>query len=357
MGTKLSSRDAALSHQLLTWYDRYRRKLPWRAELGKTVDPYRVWLSEIMLQQTTVTTVIPYFGAFLCRWPTVKDLAKASIDDVLHAWQGLGYYARAHNLHACAKAVSEDMGGRFPDNEEALRSLPGIGTYTAAAIAAIAFGRRCAPVDGNIARVMARLHTLQEPLPQVRQTAGDHAFRLTPNDRPGDFVQAMMDLGATVCKPRNPACDICPWHQACQARRNGTSNAYPIAAAKRERPLRHGIVFWTERSDQSILVRRRPEKGLLGGMAEFPSTTWGPAQVTEKVACSAAPCLAQWRPLPGVVAHGFTHFRLELTVWRGRASDNEAPPGHRWCPVSQLGALALPTLMRKVAQHVEPLCL
>jgi A/G-specific adenine glycosylase len=356
MGAKLASGDAALSRQLLVWYDRNRRSLPWRAQPGETADPYGVWLSEIMLQQTTVATVVPYFSAFLNRWPTVKDLAGADIDDVLHAWQGLGYYARARNLHACAKTVSETFDGHFPDNEDALRALPGIGIYTAAAIAAIAFGRRCAPVDGNIARVMARLHILQEPLPGVRQTAGEHALRLTPKDRPGDFVQAMMDLGATVCRPRSPTCAICPWTQACQARRRGTPEAFPVAAARRDRPLRHGVVFWTERPDQSVLVRRRPEKGLLGGMAEFPSTDWGNMPVTESLARSAAPCHAQWQMLPGVVTHGFTHFRLELTVWRGRTLDNVAPAGHRWCAAGQLDTLALPTLMRKVAQHVDPSC-
>ena len=353
MGATTTPDGPALGRRLLEWYDRHRRDLPWRAGPGASPDPYRVWLSEIMLQQTTVATVGPYFRAFLERWPTVEALAKADLDEVLHAWQGLGYYARARNLHACARVVAETLGGRFPDDETGLRALPGVGEYTAAAIAAIAFGRPSVPVDGNIARVMSRLNALQEPLPGVRQTAGERARTLMPAHRPGDFAQAMMDLGATVCTPRSPACAICPWMDACRARREERPETYPVAAAKRERPLRHGVIFWAERSDRAVLVRRRPEKGLLGGMTEFPSTDWGTHPPDARQAVGVAPCPADWLPLPGLVAHGFTHFRLELAVWWGQTGHGTAPAGHRWCAAGALDSLALPTLMRKVARHVE----
>ena len=348
-----ASECAALAGGLLAWYDRHRRDLPWRARPGESADPYRVWLSEIMLQQTTVATVKSYFADFTGRWPTVNALAAAELDDVLHAWQGLGYYARARNLHACAKQIVAEYDGRFPDSEERLAALPGVGAYTAAAIAAIAFGRPTTPVDGNIARVMARLCAIETPLPAARAAAGRLAARLTPAARPGDFAQAMMDLGATVCTPRRPACALCPWMDACVARREGRAEEFPVRAEKRERPLRHGVVFWAQSSDGSVLVRRRPESGLLGGMAEFPSTDWRAKPWTDAEARLAAPVPVRWRRIPGGVEHGFTHFRLELTVWLGQIGANPATTvsDTRWCRVEALDELALPTLMRKVARH------
>ncbi len=351
--TASARQRAALAGRLLDWYDRNRRELPWRAHPGESADPYRVWLSEIMLQQTTVASVTSYFTDFTRRWPTVEALAAAELDEVLHAWQGLGYYARARNLHACAKQVAAAYAGRFPASEAELAGLPGVGAYTAAAVAAIAFGLPTTPVDGNIARVMARLCAIATPLPAARAEAGRLAARLTPADRPGDFAQAMMDLGATVCTPRRPTCALCPWMETCTARREGRAEDFPVRPAKRARPLRHGVVFWTARDDGAILVQRRPESGLLGGMAEFPSTDWREQPWTAAEARLAAPVATRWQRLPGMVEHGFTHFRLELTVWTGRVGGGPATSlgNARWCHAEALGDLALPTLMRKVARH------
>ncbi len=336
----------ALAAALLDWFDRDGRDLPWRVRAGTMPDPYRVWLSEIMLQQTTVAVVKPYFAAFLARWPRIEDLAAAELDDVLHAWQGLGYYARARNMHVCARMVVEAFGGVLPDDEEGLRRLPGIGAYTASAIAAIAFGRRTTPVDGNVARVMARLRGVPDPLPGALGAIGRLAAELTPENRPGDFAQAMMDLGATICMPRKPACERCPWRQSCAARRQGRPEAYPLRTPRPERPLRHGVVFWLTRPDGAVLVRRRPPRGLLGGMMEFPSTPWREDPWTPREARAHAPIRARWRPLEGTVDHGFTHFRLALQIWRG---SGEAEG--RWCALDALNGLALPTLMKKVARH------
>ena len=336
-----------LSWPLLSWYDRHRRVLPWRVAPGETPDPYRVWLSEIMLQQTTVATVGPYFEDFIRRWPTVHDLAAAGLDDVLHAWQGLGYYARARNLHKCAKVVAGDLSGLFPDDEEGLLKLPGIGPYTAAAIAAIAFMRRAAPVDGNILRVISRLMRLEPPLPGLRNHVSKALEPLVPADRPGDFVQAMMDLGATVCTPRRPDCAACPWQGDCAARRKGDPEAYPRKAPRKAKPVRHGVVFWTVDAKGAVLLRRRPEKGLLGGMMEFPSTDWREEAWSEDEAVNHAPAAKPWRPLPGVVKHTFTHFHLELRVLSGQAAGADGV----WCPISNLKDHALPTVMKKVARH------
>jgi A/G-specific adenine glycosylase len=218
---------------LLAWYDCHRRRLPWRSEPGEAADPYRVWLSEIMLQQTTTAAAAPYFIAFVTRWPSVGALAAASLDEVLGAWAGLGYYARARHLHACARTVAGELGGRFPDSEAGLRALPGIGPYTAAAIAAIAFGRRAAAVDGNVERVIARLGAIEDPLPQAKPRIREDALKLVPNDRPGDFAQALMDLGATICTPRRPACGLCPWAHGCQAHRRGLAETFPVKQPKR----------------------------------------------------------------------------------------------------------------------------
>jgi len=334
---------------LLGWYDRHRRDLPWRARPGETADPYRVWLSEIMLQQTTVVAVIPYFLRFLERWPTVADLACAEREDVMAAWAGLGYYARARRLHDCARVVAGEMGGRFPDTEAALRALPGIGAYTAGAIAAIAFDRPAAAVDGNVERVMARVYAIDRPLPQAKKAIRLKTEAMVPDDRPGDFAQALMDLGATVCTPRNPACGICPWRDVCEGRKIGRAEALPRPAPKKERPHRHGLAFWLERPDGSVLLRTRPDEGLLGGMLEVPSTPWRDEVWPLDDALSHAPVAGDWRLLPDVVRHGFTHFTIDLSVAL-LVAESETPSG-AWHHPDEFERLALPTLTRKVIRH------
>ncbi|MCB9946977.1 MAG: A/G-specific adenine glycosylase [Rhodospirillaceae bacterium] len=338
-----------LSRLLLAWYDRHARRLAWRARPGEAADPYRVWLSEIMLQQTTVAAVDAYFRDFVVRWPRVEDLAAARLDDVLTAWAGLGYYARARNLHRCAIAVAGDHGGRFPEDEAALKRLPGIGDYTAAAIAAIAFGRPAAVMDGNVERVMARLLADPTPLPAAKPRLKAALRRLVPPSRPGDFAQAMMDLGAVICTPRKPRCVLCPWQQPCRARAGGMAEALPTKVEKAERPTRRGVAFWAMAPTGAVLLRRRPERGLLGGMMEFPSSPWrtgGMPDLGEVL--DHAPAVGQWRLLGGRVRHTFTHFHLELTV---AAACLPAPPEGIWVLPEALGDHALPTLMRKVAGH------
>ncbi len=334
---------------LLAWYDRHRRHLPWRSAPGEQADPYHVWMSEIMLQQTTVKAVGPYYAKFLARWPNVDALAAAPLDDVLKAWAGLGYYARARNLHACAQAVAEQHGGRFPDTEPALRTLPGIGGYTAAAIAAIAFGRRAVAIDGNIERVIARLYAVEAELPAAKTEIRARAEPLVPERRAGDFTQAMMDLGATICTPKRPACGICPWMDGCDARRRGDAATFPRKAPKLEGRMRHGASFVVTRADGHVLVRSRPAKGLLGGMTEVPSTAWA-HELSDALA--QAPLKLKWRRLPGVVEHGFTHFPLQQVVYVARApARTKAPAGMRWVALGALHGEALPNVMRKVVAH------
>ena len=341
-------RDPAAA--LLAWYDRHRRHLPWRAAPGETADPYRIWLSEIMLQQTGVKTVGPYFERFLARWPNVGALARADLNEVLSGWAGLGYYARARNLHRCAQQVAGEDAGRFPDTETALRALPGIGAYTAAAIAAIAFGRKATPVDGNVERVVARLFAIAEPLPRAKPAIRARAEALTPERRAGDFAQAMMDLGATLCTPRRPACALCPLTEDCAARRAGEPETYPRKAAKAAGRPRRGAAFVAVRADGAILLRTRPERGLLGGMTEVPTTAW--SNDFDLEARPAMPFRAAWRRLPGSVSHVFTHFPLQLAVYSARVRrDTRAPRGARWVPPSALDREALPSVMRKVIAH------
>lgn len=336
---------------LLAWYDRHRRRLPWRAENGAKPDTYRVWLSEIMLQQTTVRAVGPYYAAFLKRWPTVRKLAAAPLDDVLKAWAGLGYYARARNLHACARVVVEQHHGEFPETEAGLRTLPGIGAYTAAAIAAIAFDQRAVAVDGNVERVLTRLYAIETPLPAAKVEIKSRAETLLPAARFGDFTQALMDLGATVCSPKSPACAVCPWMAACAGRRRGDPESFPRKAPKVEGKLRRGLSFVVMRADRHVLVRSRPAKGLLGGMTEVPSTAWT-QDFEEGIALAEAPLRAKWRRLPGVVEHGFTHFPLQQTVYVANVSARtKAPAGMRWVPLAELHGEALPNVMRKVIAH------
>jgi len=339
---------------LLAWYDRHRRVLPWRAHRGERADPYRVWLSEIMLQQTTVKTVAPYYARFLARWPTVTALADASLDDMLRAWAGLGYYARARNLHACARAVVERHGGVFPQSIDALRSLPGVGDYTAAAVAAIAFDAPAVPVDGNVERVVTRLFAVDEPLPAAKPTIKRLAASLLPPSRAGDFAQALMDLGASLCSPKRPACALCPWSEACRARARGDQDTFPRKAPKREGRLRRGAAFVVLRADGSVLLRTRPEKGLLGGMSEVPGSEWS-HDFDGTRALEAAPRLRAkmvWWLLPGMVRHLFTHFPLELVVFIAQAPHaTRAPKGARWVKRADLAGEALPNLMRKVIAH------
>jgi A/G-specific adenine glycosylase len=344
---------------LLAWYDRHRRRLPWRAPPGVRSDPYRVWLSEIMLQQTTVKAVAPYYARFLARWDNVRVLAAAPLDEVLKTWAGLGYYARARNLHACACAVVERHGGEFPDSEAELAALPGIGAYTAAAIAAIAYDAPVTPVDGNIERVITRLYAVATVLPaaklQIRRLAG----ALAPARRAGDFAQAMMDLGATICTPKKPACALCPWNDACAAFARGDAETFPRKLPKREGVLRRGAAFVARRADGMVLVRTRPAKGLLGGMTEVPTTEWR-HDFDDGKALASAPRFGSgkrqipvgWRRVSGQVRHVFTHFPLELMIFVGEvAGATPAPAGARWVALSALAGEALPSLMRKVLAH------
>ena len=344
---------------VLAWYDRHARRLPWRVApqeraRGVTPDPYRVWLSEIMLQQTTVAAVKPYFDAFLARWPDVAALAAAPREEVLKAWAGLGYYARARNLHACAEAIVRDHGGRFPATAAGLKALPGIGDYTAAAIAAIACDEAVAVVDGNIERVVARLFAIDTPLPAAKKAIRARQQEMTPAERAGDYAQAMMDLGAALCTPKRPACGLCPLVGACVAHARGTPERYPVKADKAVRPTRHGAAFVAVRDDGAVLLRRRPDRGLLGGMTEVPGSDWT-NRASDLDPAAHAPIQADWRRLSAAVVHVFTHFRLELNVYCTRVGAMEqAPPGCWWAPAETLAGEALPSVMKKVIEAALP---
>jgi len=336
------------SQRLLAWYDGHARALPWRAPPGERADPYRVWLSEIMLQQTTVRAVTPRFQEFVERWPTVEALAAAERDAVLDAWAGLGYYARARNMHACAQAVVAEHCGRFPEAAAELERLPGIGPYTAAAIAAIAFDRPAAAVDGNVERVIARLFAIATPLPAAKTEIRTHAERLVPHHRPGDFAQAMMDLGATVCTPSRPNCLLCPVRAGCAAHAAGAQERYPVKAAKAARPTRRAVVFWAE-ADERVLLRRRPASGLLGGMLEIPSSPWQPRETFDQTAALAhAPLEADWTLTGRSVRHTFTHFHLELDLAIARRARRLHVEDGDWMAFEALDRL--PSVMRKAAR-------
>jgi A/G-specific adenine glycosylase len=338
---------------VLAWYDRHRRDLPWRARPGEAADPYKVWLSEIMLQQTTVAAVKPYFAAFLSRWPNVVLLAEASGEDVMRAWAGLGYYSRARNLHACAKIVAGTLSGSFPMTEAALRELPGIGAYTAAAIAAIAFGQRAAPIDGNVTRVVARLFSIEAPLPAANSEIKARAAGMVPVARPGDFAQAMMDLGAMVCVPKRPSCGRCPVLDLCLGHGSGLAASLPRKAPRLHRPLRRGAAFFVRREDGAVLVRTRPEKGLLGGMTELPGTDWE-TEFDDALALAQPPLKARFRKLESGIAHAFTHFSLSLSIYVAEVKgDKRAPNGYRWTPARELDNEAFPGVMRKVIEAVR----
>lgn len=345
--------DQSETLALLNWYDRNARALPWRVSpsdraVGVIPDPYQIWLSEVMLQQTTVAAVKDYFIKFTQLWPSVLDLAAADEEDVMKAWAGLGYYSRARNLKKCAETVAAVHAGRFPDTEEELLALPGIGPYTAAAISAIAFDRPSAVVDGNVERVLARLLEIEEQLPAAKVPIKAAMATLTPDDRPGDFAQAVMDLGATICTPRKPACGLCPWMKQCRARANGTAESLPRKAPKKAKPTRYGAAFVFRReSDGAVLLRRRPAKGLLGGMSEVPGTEWSETFDTAD-ALSQAPAPLGWCKKVDVVRHTFTHFHLELSIYVAVAPKSlPLPDGCWWSEIDDLPGEALPTVMRK----------
>jgi A/G-specific adenine glycosylase len=341
---------SAIAPLLLDWYDANARSLPWRAPPGAPApDPYRVWLSEVMLQQTQVATVRPYFEKFVARWPDFKSLAAAEDAELMAAWAGLGYYARARNLLACARAVANLHAGVLPDTEAGLRTLPGLGAYTAAAIAAIAFGRRAVVVDANVERVVARLFALPQPLPAGRPAIRIATDSITPDLRAGDFAQAMMDLGSGICTPRAPRCLLCPVRPQCDGFATGEPEAFPRKVPKREKPHRHGTLFWLEHDGRVLLVRR-PGKGLLGGMRALPTGPWAdtPPGFAE------APVEAEWRVMGGV-AHGFTHFRLSCAVAAATLPAQMAVPDGEWWPIDSLDEAGMPTVFVRAQRLMEGL--
>ncbi len=388
--TKKSSRTKQpdLSARLLAWYDVHRRVLPWRAPAGKRGDPYRIWLSEIMLQQTTVQAVGAYYRKFVTLWPDVKALAAAKQDDVLAAWAGLGYYARARNLHAAAKVVAHEMGGRFPLTAQSLRVLPGVGGYTAGAISAIAYDEKQAAMDANAERVIARLYAVDTPMPKAKVELHALCSALVP-DRAGDFAQALMDLGSAICTPKRPACPNCPWSADCRARKRGIQEQLPVKAPKMVRPLRRGAAFVARDKSGAVLLVKRPDKGLLASMLEPPLGPWEENFPSSANALKQAPFEAAWKKRPGIVRHGFTHFELEIEVYvtqvsrrpkllchsrpsaanaargegnpskrkRGSGSVDSLPSGRaspgmtRWVDTDDLHKVELPTVMRKIVAH------
>ena len=343
--------ERSFAGRLLNWYDQHRRDLPWRARGDLLADPYHVWLSEIMLQQTTVVTVRAYFEKFTALWPTVKALAEAPLDDVLTAWAGLGYYARARNLHKCAQEIAFQRQGVFPSDEADLLTLPGVGAYTAAAIAAIAFDQRAVVVDGNVERVISRWYAVEEALPKAKPTIKTLTDRLTPQARNRDFPQAMMDLGSGICTPRSPSCLLCPVSEGCQAAEQGRATDFPKKAPKKPKPTRYGLAFWVENDRSEVLLTRRPDKGLLGGMMEVPGSDWGSDWPEVDPLLSGA-------ILAGEVEHTFTHFHLRVRVVVPIASVDQATAvleakkkGATWAPLEDLDRFALPTIMKKIARH------
>lgn len=349
----------ARAEDLLTWYDQHARVLPWRVSpqdrlAGQVPDPYHVWLSEIMLQQTTVAAVRDYFLTFVGRWPCVQDLATAEDADVMAAWAGLGYYARARNLLKCARVVSVELDGVFPSDRAALQKLPGIGPYTSAAISAIAFDQKSTVVDGNVERVMARLFNEPTPLPQAKPILTELADGLTPETRSGDYAQAVMDLGATICTPRNPACGICPWRDPCRARQEGSAADLPRKTPKKPKPTRFGIAYVGRREDGAWLLETRPSKGLLGGMLGWPGSEWSESPEP------APPCAADWQNLGEEVRHTFTHFHLRLSIRTATLSMAAAPKAGNFVNARAVRSSDLPTVMRKVfdlarqSPHLNP---
>lgn len=353
---KKTGNKEELVDALLDWYDLSARVLPWRispeAKIGGiSANPYHVWLSEIMLQQTTVVTVIPYFEKFIEAWPTIEKMAGAELDDILTAWAGLGYYARARNLHKCALYIVSELGGEFPTNYDDLLKLPGVGVYTAAAISSIVYDIPATVIDGNVERVLSRLFNIKAPLPDSRPEIREYAEKLTPDHRPGDYAQALMDLGATICTPRSLKCESCPLHNDCEASAGGTAAELPARISKKARPTRRGYAFWAE-YDGKVWLRRRPEKGLLGGMMEVPSDEWVPSNSWDNFPEPRIPIIANWEILPGMIRHTFTHFHLELKIVRLDLEEMINLQEGQWCAVDESDKYALPTVMKKIFIHV-----
>jgi len=347
--TRLSEKD--LSERLMAWFEKQRRDLPWRdAPCGKR-DAYRVWLAEIMLQQTTVTAVIPYYLDFLAKWPNVKSLSQAVDDDVMRAWAGLGYYARARNMLKCARFIADECQGVFPQAEDDLLKLPGVGPYTAAAVSAIAFNGPSAPVDGNVIRTLSRLYAVKAEMPKNKDQIQVFARALLPVEKSGDYAEALMDLGSQVCRPKNPNCSVCPWVKACKAYADGDVLAYPQKAPKMIKPTRRGWAFWIVRADGLVLLERRPPKGLLGGMMGLPTTAW------EETKCTASQAVERFAPhkgtaLPNHIQHTFTHFHLELGVISIHV-DGDTQLSGVWVDLDDLKNQALPSVMNKAISHAR----
>jgi A/G-specific adenine glycosylase len=352
---KMPHQPSEFSRQLLAWYDRHARALPWRVPPAKSKacerpDPYRVWLSEVMLQQTQVATVREYYLKFLSLWPSVHDLANADTEDVMKAWAGLGYYSRARNLKKCAGIVAVELGGVFPDNVTDLKKLPGIGDYTAAAIAAIAFGEPAAVIDGNIERVMTRQHRIDKPVRECKEQIRSLVADLLPRERPGDFAQAMMDLGATLCSPKKPGCALCPVAATCLAFAKGDMERFPVKAPKPEKPVRKGAAFVIFNSDGHVYLQKRKTSGLLGGMSEVPGSAWT-ARIDGATGETALPFDGAWQKA-GKARHTFTHFHLELEVWHTEATHHRGDGW--WSTPDALPGEALPTVMKKAISVVLP---
>lgn len=343
---------AEFRKKILDWYDRNRRKLPWRAEPWEKPNPYHVWLSEIMLQQTTVAAVIPYFLRFIDKWPDVESLAAAESEEIMHEWAGLGYYARARNLHKCAKVIAENYGGRFPSIQSELKKLPGIGDYTSAAISAIAFGQAANVVDGNIERIMARYFAVSEPLPASKKYINELADSLSTgqNHRTGDYAQALMDIGATICTPKSPRCAVCPIHHSCGAYIKGIEEILPVKIKKDIRPQKRGDAYWIVRENGDVLLHKRPENGLLGGMYGLPTTKWDNTRANDIIVGGI-----RAQKNMGSVKHVFTHFDLILTVYRAEwDSCMAAPENYRWISADHFANYGFPTVFKKIIRLMLP---
>ena len=347
MGHGMTFSSKGRTKQLFAWYDVHRRKFPWRAEPNKNPNVYYVWISEIMLQQTRTAAAIPYFNRFIARWPTLEALACASRDEVLHAWSGLGYYARGRNLHACAQTLVKHRGGTFPSSVKDLCSLPGIGPYTASAISAIAFNQPAIVIDANVERIIARLFTVPTPISQAKPQIQKLALKIFPTERPGDFAQGLMDLGAQVCTPKNPVCSDCPWSSGCKASKSGKPDRWPIRSLKAPKKTRFGIVFWVEHPSGEILLQKRPDRGMLGGMTEIVSSEWLMQPISVNQINKYAPIPdVHWSPVGTKVQHTFSHFKLELCIYTAKSIIR--PHGTFWCPPEKLALQPLPSLMKKI---------
>lgn len=354
IGKKFTKKSAAAFRgRLLDWYDRHARILPWRYTGNQKPDPYRVWLSEIMLQQTTVGAVVPYFSKFTEKWPTVQALAGARQEEIMTAWAGLGYYSRARNLHKCADVITSDLQGKFPDDQNALKKLPGIGDYTSAAIRAIAFNKPATVVDGNVERIMARYFAWQAPIPEAKKDLKNLASGLFENftERPGDLAQALMDLGATVCIPKNPRCGLCPVKRNCEARKLEIANRLPLQSGKKARPQKFGHVYWVTNNKGQVLLERRPEKGLLGGMIGLPTSEWIEGDGDAIPPAMLAKCeIKDFDDLPVSIRHVFTHFELGLALKTVRLNSLNIGNGYYWASVSEIEKAGFPTVFKKAVK-------